>query len=281
MLTVLEVIGYKGDRVTLAGDDAGKEGIWLATDLEGFVDPAVSTVTKAAASLPGQRFISHRVLERRIVFKVTILNDDDSWEDRDARWRRLWSFGAYTTLRVTTEKGHRDLKCRLEQIEVDTRYDPHVMGATDVIMTVVADDPFWYAPDVVRNVVVAPGSSASITVDVANPTENYIFPKWVLEAPGTWTIPDYRMDSSSFFDVTMPAAEVGQGLVVDQDPASRQVEAEDNSLFWGKMNGVRFRGAIPPRTDKLVFEVSLADTDATRSAQLRLPRPYSRPWGEV
>lgn len=283
MNTVIEVFGFAGDQVTIVGDHAGKEGIWLESDVSGLVDPKASFITRAPANRPGQRLISYRILERTLTFKVCIENGfggGSSWEERDARWRRLWAFDKYTTIRVTTRKGYRELKCRLEEIEVDTRYDPHVNSATSVIMTVTADDPFWYGPEEVHTVTVSPGRATTITVPVANPTENPVFPIWVLEAPGTWTIPDYDELYKKQRDVTLPTTAPGQTLLVNQDPASRQIEVADQSLFWARMNGVRFKGAIPPRTDEMKFQVSLVGSGPLE-AQLRLKRPYSRPWGEV
>lgn len=283
METKLEVIGYKGDRVTLAGENTGVDGMWLESDITGFFDPQVSTVTKSFARRPGQRFFSSRVKERTLVFRVGIANDPgsgNSWKDRDARWRRLWSFNDYSRILVTTGDGTRTLRARLEEIEVDTTYDPNVNEATTVVMTVVADDPFWYGVEYSNTVTVANGSSASITVPVANPTENWVFPVWALEAPGTWTVPDYDADLKQFRNVNMPAITSGQDLVVNQDPATRQVEAQDGSLVWAKMNGVRFKGGIPPRTGSLTFPISLSGS-SPRQAMLVLARPFSRPWGEV
>lgn len=278
METVVEITGVNGDVVELSGMYAGGDGMWLATEVEGLYDPEIQTITRPVSNRPGVLYVSHRVLERRLVFRVTIANDEgagNTWRERDARWRRLWAPGKYTTIRVVTDEGERSLKARLEEIEVDTRYDPHTNSATDVLMTVVADDPFWYAPDDVYEVTV--NGTATIQALIANPTSNPIYPEWVLEAPGQWTIPDWGEDHPNKV-IPLPRIEAGAHLVVDTDPAARQLQAANQDPVWSRMNGVRFRGVIPEHTGKLDFQISV-DAGSPRQAQLRLARPFNRPWG--
>lgn len=278
METVVEITGVNGDVVVLSGDQVGEDGMWLATELEGFYDPEIETVTRAPANRSGTRFISHRILERTLIFRVTIANDEgigQTWRERDARWRKLWSPNKYTRIRVITDDGSRTLKARLSEIQVQMNTDPHVNGATDVNMTVVADDPFWYAPDDTYEVTV--NGSATIPVLLANPTENPVFPVWVLEAPGAWTIPDWSPDTPDK-QILMPEISGGAHLVVDTDPAARQLQSAAGDPVWARMNGVRFRNHLPEYTGKVDFKISV-DADSPRQAQLRLKRPFNRPWG--
>lgn len=278
METVVEIVGVNGDVVVLAGENVGVDGMWLASDLEGFYDPQIKVNARAVSNRPGIEYLSHRVLERTLLFKVTIANDEGpgrTWRERDTRWRRLWAHDRYATIRVVTDEGERTLKVRLEEIEVDTEYDPHKNSATDVTMTVVADDPFWYAPEEKFDVLV--NGTATISVLRSNPTENVIFPVWVLEAPGTWTIPDWGPDHPEKV-VTLPEVRPGSHLVVDTDPAARQLVASDQDPVWPRMNGVRFRGEVPGYTNRIDFKISV-DSGSPRSAQLRLKRPFNRPWG--
>lgn len=278
METVLEVDGVNGDHVVLAGRNAGSDGIWLASELTGFYDPEIDRVTRAPANRPGTRLVSHRVLERTVVFKVTISNDEGpgrTWRERDARWRKLFAYDKLTTIRVVTDEGERELKVVLEGIEVDTTYDPHTSDATDVVMTVIAPDPFWYGPDEVHEVSVR--GTTNIEVLVANPTENPVFPVWVLEAPGTWTIPDWGENEQSK-TIQLPAISGSSHVVVDTDPGARQLVAVDGDPVWQRMNGVRFRNHIPGYTNRIQFRVR-CDSGSARKAQLRLRRPFNRPWG--
>lgn len=283
METVVTVIGVNGDRVVLSGEDVGADGIWLASKLDGFYDPEIKTVTKRRANRPGTKFISHRILERTIIFKVTIDNGEGpgkTWEELDARWRKLWAYDRYSTIQVTTINGSRQLKARLEEIEVDMDYDPHTNGATDVMMTVVADDPFWYAEELIIDLVV--NGTATLSIPSANPTGNPIFPVWVLEAPGTWEIPDYDTSVTPHDPkmVPLPTLNIGEHTEVNTDPAERQLISQNKTPIWARMNGVRFRNPIQPYTEKINYTINVTAT-GPRKAQLRLPRPFNRPWGLV
>lgn len=273
----ITVVGVNKDTVTIAGPNAGAQGIWLASEMEGFYDPEIKTVTKAPGNRPGTRFVSHRILERTLIFNVTVLNDDNgSWSARDSRWRKLWAYDNYTQIKVQVPGGRvRTLQARLEEIKVDTKYDPHVNAATDIQMTVVADDPFWYEEEFTSSATV-PGTY-TFNVASANPTSNPVFPVWVLEGGTTWTIPDFR--SSGTVDITLPALASGENIVVDTDPGARQLMSESDTPVWARMNGVRFRGPLPPFKGRLLATVKSSVSGKT--AQLRLKRPFNRPWGDI
>ena len=278
METVVEIEGVNGDLVVIAGEYAGVEGIWLMSEVEGMYDPEIQAQTRTVANRPGTSFVSHRILERTLIFKVQIEHGEgpgNTWRERDARWRRLWAYDRYTSVRVVTDEGSRVLKARLSEIEVDTTFDPHVNPATEVVMTVVADDPFWYAPDDIFDVTVS--KTANLTVLEANPTDNLIFPVWVLEAPATWTVPDWSPEEPTK-KITLPALLAGGHTVVDTDPGARQLSSVLQDPIWARMNGVRFRNGIPAYTNKLTFTLS-HDSSTPKQAQLRLKRPFSRPWG--
>lgn len=268
MDTVIEVHGVNGDYVTVSGPNVGSDGIWLDSDMEGFMDPTSEAITKSPGGRPGTRFVSSRITERTIVFRVTIANDNHQWESRDTRWRKLWSYSEYSRIRVYSKGTYRELRCRLDSIEVDTTYDPHFNGATSIIMTVVADDPFWYGEEFVTEL-----TSGSNTIYNANPTGNRVFPKLVLEAPGTWSVKigDGR-------NVTFPTLGSGEDTVVDYDPGARQLVSVNKSGVWARMNGVRLEDYIPPHTEKVTVQVS---GPSGRKAQLRLNRPFNRPWGDI
>lgn len=279
---IVKVIGVNGDTVTIAGADSGAEGIHLATDVEGMIDPEIDVVTKSPGSRDGTRYVSHRILERTLIFNVTVLNDEnDAWRSRDTRWRKLWSYNRYATIEVSLPGGTpRSLKVRLTEIEVDTEYDPHTNGATDVTMTVVADDPFWY--ETAFTVSKTFTGSNTFVVSEANPTSNIVFPEWVLEGGTTWTIPDIdnSVDPAKVVYVTLPAFAAGENVVVNTDPGARQLASSTNTPVWGRMNGVRFNSGIQGYTDSLSFTV-FHNASSSKTAQLRLKRPYSRPWGGV
>lgn len=70
-----------------------------------------------------------------------------------------------------------------------------------------------------------------------------------------------------------------ENCVVDSDPRVEQVLSESGSSVWSRMNGVRFRNPIPPWTRDKEFEITVSGCPPGQMVSLRLPRPWSRPWG--
>lgn len=70
-----------------------------------------------------------------------------------------------------------------------------------------------------------------------------------------------------------------ENCVIDADPRVEQVVSESGSTLWARMNGVRFRHPIPPYTASKTFEVTVSGCVPGQMVSLRLPRPWSRPWG--
>jgi hypothetical protein len=160
-------------------------------------------------------------------------------------------------------------------------------------MICIAGDPFWYEDDVVYTAVTTLDTTGSgsetlyIEVDPAdgkgglNPTDQYVFVKWILPAPAKWTIPDYSFEDPALANrrIVMPTFIAGEDCVVDTDPRVEQVVAENDALVWARMNGVRFRHPIPPYTESKIFEITVTGCAAGQMLALRIPRPWSRPWG--
>lgn len=210
MQTIVELVGVNGERFTLAGPDAGDQGVYLGTGITGLYEPPVKAMYEEPGNYPGARYLNHRVLRRDVVFAVHILNDKGagSWLSRDSEWRKAWAFDRDSYLYVTTEEsGTRYLKLRLfESPEVSTDTDPNGKTVNTVKMVTVAGDPFWYEDDAVYSATTQtnttfdpaplpwpwpqpalPTEELSITVPVCNPTDQYIFPKWTV--PGSTYAP--------------------------------------------------------------------------------------------
>ena len=210
MKTTVELEGVNGEWFTLAGDQAGDKGVWLATGVSGLFDPPVKASYEEPGNYPGARYLSHRVLRRDLVFAVHILSSGcETWLSRDSEWRKAWAFDRDCKLYVTTEEsGTRYLKVRLfESPDVDTEMDQNGRKVTTVKMITVAGDPFWYQDDVIYTATTKtdtsfdpavlpwpwpnniPEETVTITVDPddgkggLNPTDKYIFPKWTV--PGS------------------------------------------------------------------------------------------------
>lgn len=70
-----------------------------------------------------------------------------------------------------------------------------------------------------------------------------------------------------------------ENCFIDTDPRVEQIVSESGSTIWSRMNGVRFRHPIPPYTGAKTFTVSVSGCVPGQMVTLRLPRPWSRPWG--
>jgi hypothetical protein len=70
-----------------------------------------------------------------------------------------------------------------------------------------------------------------------------------------------------------------ENALIDSDPRVEQVMSESGSALWARMNGVRFKHFIPPWTEDGVFHISVSGAVIGQMVTLRLPRPWSRPWG--
>ena len=178
--------------------------------------------------------------------------------------------------------------------KTDTRFDP---------------EPYWKTPKWAD----LPKEELHIVVDDAvdgkggvNPTDQAIWPKWTMpgsqepvknfpepwppgiaipweRAPFTqWVIPDYDFTPGSDKAnrrLRLPGLIKGEDIVVDADPRVEQVSSVLGTQVWARMNGVRFRFPVPPYTAKKDFHITVTGCRPGQMVTLRLPRPWSRPWG--
>ena len=90
---------------------------------------------------------------------------------------------------------------------------------------------------------------------------------------GTGTISGHVATTTE--GVTAPA----ENVVIDTDPRVEQVSSESGSQIWARMNGVRFHYPVPPWTESKTFEITVSGCVPGQMGTLRIPRPWSRPWG--
>ena len=105
---------------------------------------------------------------------------------------------------------------------------------------------------------------------------------WAKAPFTTFMLPDYGFDPDdpdSDRRLRLPGLIYGENVVVDTDPRTEQITSESGSQVWARMNGVRFRNHIPPYTESARFKVTASGCAPGQLISLRLPRPWSRPWG--
>ncbi|ANA86964.1 minor tail protein [Gordonia phage Strosahl] len=206
-----------------------------------------------------------------------------------------------------------------EQMDISLITDPRGNTLNTAIVSAIAGDPFWYEDDVHYSVETTTDTSFTPSTPVAqrpketlyldvdpidgrgglNPTDQYIFPTWTV--PGStvpyptiggepnWaqarttviTLPDYSFEDPEFENrrLQLPGLVHGENCVVEADPRLEQVSSESGSQVWARMNGVRFRNAIPPYTRDREFEITASGCVPGQVISLYLHRPWSRPWG--
>ena len=268
-----------GHRLQIAGPEAGAEGVWLATEVEGMLDPVSEAVSKPLGNRPGSRLVSTRVVERTLVFRVTIAGTGLEWASRDAAWKSLWDYNEYTGIFVTTEySGCRFLKARLAEIEVDTTYDPHLNGATDVLMTVVADDPFWYpynSIDTTRLHAEGSGVYAELDFDLNNLVYSgqkaSTYP--VLNFTSVSGAPKVTFRTKGWEQTLKLPYVRNQSFVLSTDPMARQLQPD---TVWRQANGVRYTTSIPKDFTDLKIIVSDANFGKVEAV---IQPPFYRAWG--
>jgi hypothetical protein len=249
--TLVEVEGHNGEWFDLTN---GTEGVYLATEVEGFDDPPIKVVYEEPGNLPGARFLNDRILRRDLSFGVEILNDagEGKWLRRESEWRKAWSASKVSRIYITTEEsGTRYLNCRLgESPRTEMVYDPSLNSINRTSMIVYAGDPFWYEDDAVYEVKTRldtrfdpnfwtppwpweelPKEELSITVDAStggvNPTDQHIFPVWTV--PGaTEQIPNFPWPFPEGIPIPWETAPFTQFVIPDYcfDPDEENYERD-------------------------------------------------------
>lgn len=138
-----------------------------------------------------------------------------------------------------------------------------------------------------------------------NPTDQYIWRKWTVPgstqpipsfpfpfppgiaipwdtAPFTMIqLPDnsYENPDQAIRQIRLPGLIYKENCVVDTDPRVEQVSSEIGTQVWARMNGVRFRNPVPPYTKSDTYTITVAGCPLGQMITLRIPRPWTRPWG--
>lgn len=253
------------------------------------MDSPVDAFTKTPGGRPGARLVSTRFTERTLVFRVTVMEDPEAgltWEQADALWRSYWDYDRYTGIQVVTEGADRTLFARLAEIEVDTVYDPHVGQVADVLMTVVADDPFWYPSEKSKLYNATHTFRKPLELvegDIPEFSKRFsAFPTLIVDA-STGPVADGRLEITADGEqvASLPLVDMKQGPTYwfRTDPAARQViaavQADHNA--WARMNGVRFNPNIP--RDFKTLKIEYVGDTWDNKYWVWMDIPFLRPWG--
>lgn len=293
MLTQVELISPNKEiaPVIIAGDNANQDGIALEPGKQGWYDAKTSARTRNPAQRHGQQFLGFRYEPRDIVLKLLISNDGPNggqqFRDRESLARSLFAFDDYTTIRVTTDTTVRTMKVRLVEFDLDTEIDPNVAEATSLIVTCVADDPFWYGPEFTKDFALKGNANSfwEITLPKDRLGEVESYPRLAITSTrgDAWPIilipREANRGSSPRVRLPEPTGVQRVKMFVNYDPGSRQVEDEHDTLIWAAMNGVRLGGGIRAGKSHELFRMSVtAPPGANLAVTFSLSPRYNTPW---
>lgn len=259
----------------IAGENEGNLHVHLASELTGLADPVVEANTKSPGGRPGQRLLSTRFAQRSIVFRVTILGDPENIYERESAWRSSWSYTGYTEMKYTVGGHTRVIRLRLEEYELDMTFDPAVQGAVDVVMSVVADDPFWYDEKELSFVSVPKDGLERKAVGDHGP----VFPALMFsgnegnQAGLSLRVKTMHGSLEHSWSYPTPNLEPDAFYTVDFDPGARQWQSEKDPNVWNRMNGVRYE--LEGTDDADSVSVSVSNPVGVRAC---VAVPYLRPW---
>lgn len=284
--------GVDGSHWDLAGPGAGAQGVALRPGPSKLIDAPAKTFWIQSAT--GMHYQGRQFQRRDPVFSVQINHPNpDIWRDIDSRFRMaLGMYDLEFTLNCETPDGVRHLKMRL--LTEPTAYgtadyegkDPHIWADSTLAISAAASQPFWYADDLTFSWTSTTGTG-STTLPMQNLGDVDVWPRWFVNAPGLWTLPDYSWGSTLYNaaqqdatrTVPLPTLRAGEDLSVDSSPDVETLIAANGAPVWNRWGGNGILYPIAPTTVPMNVPVSVSGANAGAAVTLTLPRRFSRPFG--
>lgn len=293
----IELTGQDGSYWRLSGPGAGVQGAILAPNVQQFIDAPVKTLWVPGPF--GENYIGKRVQRREMVFSVQIGDGNmspDTWSTIDSKWRWAFDYDNESTITATTADGVRRLNVRLlEEPKPYNDKDPHLTADNPVVMTVASAFPYWVEDDA-EYVWSGVNDHGFTQFPVHNDGDVPVWLRWVLTAPGLWTVPDFSWGNDMYSRgnadlgrmIPLPLLKPNEHISVDSDPRVQTIIAvndspvqqrwKGNDLLYPLMPG---KTATIPLTLKHAINtgpLGLLSTVVGGAAKLTVPRWFSRPW---
>lgn len=223
--------GWDGSTWEL-GDWTG--GVALLMDgVTGLHHPPIDPHLLSSDMLAGQIVTGVRVLPRPIELHIGIkASTTDDWADVDARWWRSWHPMHTGTLTVSSKRGSRSIRLRLQPTEEHRyRVDPYMAGVATYKLAAVADQPLWAGDPIVQ-----PWSSVDVEpfLDPAGAPPFHITPRNLVDSatltnPGdvdVWPVWQVTADDAAVGltitcnggTIGLPSTPAGKTVVINTDP---------------------------------------------------------------
>lgn len=305
---ITSIIIRRGEHVFhVHGYKAGVEGVKLAQgQVNGLYDAPVKTTYKTGAFQRGSTQKAVKWLHRDLELGFHITESiSDTFEWNESLFRQIfpyeedrWSESPKkTTIEVTTDlSGTRKLDVLLhEEPEFNPDHDPISQQYGNLILKLRASQPLWYQDDVVSEFT-SEATTAAGSVLVENPTDQEMWPTWVLTSAAgggdvNWTLPDFSWvgdpgerapggayEDRYINDIVVTAA--NDGCTIETDRQQLMYRDAANTNILGQMGANKiFVHSIPPWTPPYQLPVSYKGASGGATCQLVQPRFWNRPYG--
>ncbi|MBY4381876.1 phage tail protein [Rhodococcus fascians] len=301
-VTKVELEGVNGRFITLSGEGSDESSTYLATGMSGFMDVPVEVLRGSHAFQEGSSYLGKRILERPLEFGVVIdSTNGEPWQENDSEFRLMWSHDEDCKLWIETETSRRYLKIRPLEFTYDIEYDPNQTQIETVKLKLVAMDPWWYEEDYTATWVATEDTTDGHfqlgTIPAVNRSHIEVYPEWLLQAPGIPRLPDFSWGdkrhngygTNGYFDAATVFAtrQIVMAELLPNFPVRVETrpDARDGGFQSGdqsyrqRMQMVRFLYPIPAHTAAVQLPVGMSKALPGTGIQLRIPQPWSRPWG--
>lgn len=296
----IRLIGKSGRVWTISGPGAGCEGVELMPKPKQFYDsPAVTYWISAGGGMQKYQGFSYK--RRDPLFGLVIAGDDpeDELAIADEVRQDLGDPDDTFQLEAETQRwGIRRLTMRLledpkafESGDWEGK-DPHLYEANTLMISAACEQPHWAGDPVTASWTLNSGTSGSTTTfqHPGNPGDVAVFPRWTLNAPAQWTLPDPSFGQEIDFQ-RPPGADTNRPYPVVALQAGEDVEIDTNTNNpfmitaagglgpWMRSQGRDMIYPVAPYTPPFPTSVSVTGAVTGVTATIEVDRWYSRPLG--
>ena len=296
----LAAIGADGQRWDIAGPDAGDQYVWLMKGPKQFYEsPAITYWIQSGGGLESYQGSSFKM--RKPLFGLVVLGRSPAHAMAvHAELRK--SLGAVGedvfTLEAQTEAwGTRTLSMRhfttpiaFESGEWEGGKDPHLSDGPTLMIDAACEMPHWKGETLTGAWTLPAGTAGSNTIlhpgqmgDVAT------FPRWTINAPAKWNIPDPSWGQEADFQRPAGADIARQFPVVQLNTGEDSYLHSDESTAaivtvagglgpWMRSNGDSLIYPVKGFTPPTSLAISVTGAVAPVTATIEVDQLYSMPW---
>ncbi|WP_010540372.1 hypothetical protein [Dietzia alimentaria] len=279
-MSITEIEGPDGMVWPVHGRGAGSMGVAMTEDSHKNLDVPVVTRWSQSANEPGAKLrkVLFEPTDMELVFVATD-TAQRSVAAVDSEFRRAFDYKRETIVRtISPLSGAREL--RVVMRESPTKHDRFDMHGTKVTVTkfpVRAGMPFWAGqPEVAA--VKASGGSGTGYLEMHNPTDLPMYPRWVLQAGARWEVPDFDFAGDNRV-VGMPPEYTGHEVSIHTNPVEQMIRIAGWKNAQEAMRGILFDNVVPAHTPPTLVPVSWRNNTGSPVASVFMDRFWTRPWG--